>query len=71
MQGNDFDIASTDTTVTVLTCGTGIGTHVGQFSFTQTVTVDFATTGHCQQGLLIGSPPMETASIRQLPDRVK
>ena len=43
LQGNDFDIAFTDTTVTVLTVGTGIGTHVGQFSFTQTVVVDFAT----------------------------
>jgi hypothetical protein len=43
MQGTDFDIAFTDTTVTVLTVGTGIGTLVGQFSFTQTVTVDFAT----------------------------
>ena len=46
LQGNDFDIAFTDTTVTVLTVGTGIGTHVGQFSFTQTVMVDFATAGH-------------------------
>ena len=43
LQGNDFDIAFTDTSVTVLTVGTGIGTHVGQFSFTQTVTVDFTT----------------------------
>jgi hypothetical protein len=40
IQGNDFDIASTSTTVTVLTVGTGIGTLVGKFSFTQTVTVD-------------------------------
>ena len=45
MQGNDFDIDFTNTTVTVLTVGTGIGTHLGQFSFRQTVTVDF-TTGH-------------------------
>ena len=45
MQGHDFDIAFTNTTVTVLTVGTGIGTLVGQFSFTQTVTVEFAT-GH-------------------------
>ena len=43
LQGNDFDIAFTDTSVTVLTVGTGIGTLVGQFSFTQTVTVDFTT----------------------------
>ncbi len=43
MQGQDFDIAFTNTTVTVLTVGTGIGTLVGQFSLTQTVTVDFAT----------------------------
>ena len=45
MQGNDFDIGFTTTTVTVLTEGTGIGTHMGQFSFTQTVTVDL-TVGH-------------------------
>jgi len=43
LQGNDFDIAFTNTTVTVLTVGTGVGTLVGQFSFTQTVTIDFAT----------------------------
>jgi hypothetical protein len=45
MQGHDTDIGSTNTTVTVLTVGTGIGTLVGNFSFTQTVTVD-VTTGH-------------------------
>jgi hypothetical protein len=43
MQGNDTDTGSTNTTVTVLTVGTGVGTLVGQFSFTQTVTVEFAT----------------------------
>ena len=43
MQGHDFDIAFTNTTVTVLTVGKGIGTHLGKFSFTQTVTVEFAT----------------------------
>lgn len=42
MQGNDTDTAFTNTTVTVLTVGTGVGTHVGQFSFTQQVTVNFA-----------------------------
>jgi hypothetical protein len=42
MQGNDKDTAFTDTTVTVLTVGTGVGTHVGQFSFTQQITVNFA-----------------------------
>ncbi len=45
MQGHDTDTGFTSTTVTVLTVGTGIGTLVGQFSFTQTVTVEFAT-GH-------------------------
>ena len=45
MQGHDTDTGFTSTTVTVLTMGTGIGTHLGQFSFTQTVTVEFAT-GH-------------------------
>jgi hypothetical protein len=43
MQGQDTDLGFTNTTVTVLTVGTGIGTLVGQFSFTQTVTVDFTT----------------------------
>ena len=43
MQGHDTDIGSTDTTVTVLTVGTGIGTLVGNFSFTQTATVDVTT----------------------------
>ena len=42
MQGNDTDTAFTNTTVTVLTVGTGVGTHVGQFSFTQQITVNFA-----------------------------
>src|SRR5260370_24469101 len=45
LQGHDTDIGFTNTTVTVLTVGTGISTHVGQLSFTQTVTVYF-TTGH-------------------------
>src|SRR6266404_3390053 len=43
MQGHDYDTGFTSTTVTVLTVGTGIGTLLGQFSFTQTVTVEFAT----------------------------
>ena len=43
MQGHDTDIGLTNNLGTVLTVGTGIGTLVGQFSFTQTVTVDFAT----------------------------
>src|SRR5438046_665341 len=45
MQGDDTDIGFTNTTVTVLTVGKGIGTLLGKFSFTQTVTVEFAT-GH-------------------------
>ena len=45
MQGHDTDTGFTSTTVTVLTMGTGIGTHLGQFSFIQTVTVDI-TNGH-------------------------
>ena|SRR5947207_1828713 len=45
LQGDDTDIGFTSTTVTVLTVGKGIGSHLGQFSFTQTVTVEFAT-GH-------------------------
>ena len=43
MQGDDADIAATSTSVTVLTQGKGLGTLLGQFIFTQTVTVDFAT----------------------------
>ena len=39
MQGFDKDIAFTDTTVTVLTEGMGVASHVGQFSFTQEITV--------------------------------
>ena len=49
MQGHDADIGFTNTTATVLTVGTGIGTHVGQFSFTQTWTVDETT------GILTGT----------------
>jgi len=45
MQGHDTDLGTTSTTVTVLTMGTGIGTHLGQFSFTQTIMVDI-TNGH-------------------------
>jgi hypothetical protein len=45
MQGHDTDLGFTNTTVTVLTVGTGVGTLLGQFSFTQTVIVDF-TNGH-------------------------
>ena len=55
MQGQDFDIAFTNTTVTVLTVGTGIGTLVGQFSFTQTVTVDFATSTSTGSARLIAA----------------
>jgi hypothetical protein len=36
--GNDTDTAPT----TIATTGTGMGTHLGQFSFTQEVTVNFA-----------------------------
>jgi len=43
MQGHDTDIGITNNLATVLTMGTGIGTLVGQFSFTQTWTVDVTT----------------------------
>ncbi len=49
MQGHDTDIGLTNNLGTVLTVGTGIGTLVGQFSFTQTWTVDVTT------GILTGS----------------
>src|SRR5258707_13514667 len=43
MQGHETDIGKTGNLGTVLTMGTGIGTLVGQFSFTQTWTVDVTT----------------------------
>jgi hypothetical protein len=43
MQGHDTDIGKTNNLATVLTVGTGIGTLLGQFSFTQTWTVDVTT----------------------------
>ncbi|SRR6266702_929586 len=43
MQGTDADSNFTNTTVSVTTTGTGIGTLLGQFSFTQEVTVNFAS----------------------------
>jgi hypothetical protein len=39
-QGQDSDTGFTPTTVTVATTGTGLGTHLGQFSFTQETTVN-------------------------------
>jgi hypothetical protein len=41
MQGNDTDIGGPDTAFVVDTSGTGIGTLLGQFSFTQETTVNF------------------------------
>jgi EamA domain-containing membrane protein RarD len=49
MQGHDTDIGLTNNLATVLTVGTGIATHMGQFSFTQTWTVDVTT------GILTGT----------------
>jgi plastocyanin len=43
MQGLDKDTAFTPTTVSVTTTGTGIATHLGQFSFKLDSTVTFAT----------------------------
>ncbi|MGH6802402.1 MAG: hypothetical protein ACREC3_03425 [Methyloceanibacter sp.] len=43
LQGNDVDTFLSPTTVLVATTGTGIATHLGQFSFTQESTVDFTT----------------------------
>jgi hypothetical protein len=41
-QGQDTDTGSTPSTVTVATTGTGIATHLGQFSFSQEVTVNLS-----------------------------
>jgi len=43
MQGTDTDSDPTPTSIVVTTDGTGTATHVGQFSFTQRVTVSFTT----------------------------
>jgi hypothetical protein len=40
IQGNDTDTGFTPTTVSVLTNGTGIGTHLGQFTFILEATVN-------------------------------
>src|SRR5438270_11174219 len=41
LQGNDSDSDATATSVVVTTVGTGNGTLLGHFSFTQVATVDF------------------------------
>jgi len=41
LQGDDVDSDFTGTTVVVTTSGPGNGTHLGRFSFTQKVTVNF------------------------------
>jgi hypothetical protein len=43
LQGQDVDSRFTGTTVDVTTTGTGIGTLLGKFSFTEEVTVTFAS----------------------------
>jgi hypothetical protein len=44
MQGNDVDSPGPfPSTVVVTTTGTGVGTHLGQFSFSQVATVNLAT----------------------------
>jgi hypothetical protein len=43
LQGTDTDSDPTPTSVVVTTDGTGTATHLGQFSFTERVTVDFTT----------------------------
>jgi hypothetical protein len=43
MQGTDTDSDPTPTSIVVTTDGTGTATHLGQFSFTQRVTVSFTT----------------------------
>jgi hypothetical protein len=43
IQGTDIDSDATPTSIVVTTDGTGTATHLGQFSFTERVTVSFAT----------------------------
>ena len=43
MQGTDTDSDPTPSSIVVTTDGMGTATHLGRFSFTQRVTVDFAT----------------------------
>ena len=43
MQGTDTDSDPTATSIVVTSSGVGIGTHLGQFSFTQRVTLSFTT----------------------------
>jgi hypothetical protein len=43
LQGTDTDSDGTSTTLVVTTDGSGNGTHLGRFSFTQRVTLTFAT----------------------------
>jgi hypothetical protein len=43
MQGTDTDSDRTSSTIVVTTDGSGNGTHLGKFSFTQRVTLTFAT----------------------------
>jgi len=54
MQGHDVDSPGpSEGTIVVTTTGTGIGTHLGDFSFTQVVTVtsaDLTDTGFCSLG---------------------
>lgn len=40
-QGHDTDLGGSETAFVVATSGTGIGSHLGQFSFTQEATVNF------------------------------
>jgi hypothetical protein len=65
MYGNDTDTAFTNTTN-----GPAVGTGVGTMSVNSHSPRDYGEPRPLAQGLLIGSPPMETASIRHLPDRL-
>jgi hypothetical protein len=69
MQGHDTDTGFTNTTVTVLTVGTGIGSHFGSILIYPNGYGSIRD--RPRHGLLSGSRPMETASLRQLPARVK
>ena len=68
MQGHDVDSPGpSQGTIVVTTTGTGIGSHLGDFSFTQVATVNLAASTSTGSVHWVAASP-ETVSIRHLPD---